>query len=174
MEKFIRIDVVADLADGYRRLEKGAHGGSDPLFEVSAQGFEGWVPRMQGRGEPAFGCNKGGVSLHPHCQSFAGRVLGSKDRGGLCTGVDFVTEDGRNEVGALRKVAIKSADADTRPLGNLAHGSVHARGREHRLGRLEQRIKVTLGIGAHAPFRVAPRLDVITRVVRFSAHDTLN
>jgi hypothetical protein len=30
---------------------------------------------------------------------------------GLCAGVDFVTEDGRDEVGALREVAVNGADA---------------------------------------------------------------
>jgi len=85
-----------------------------------------------------------------------------------------VTEDGRNEVGALRKVAIKSADADARPLCNLSHWSVHSRGREHRLGRLEQRFEVTLGVGAHAPFRAAQRFDAITGVLRSIAHHAPN
>ena len=129
---------------------------------------------MQGWGEPAFGCNEVGVSLHPLCQSLAGRVLGCKDRGGFRAGVNFVTEDGRNEVGTLRKVAIKGADANVRLLCNLSHRSVHSGAREHRLRRLKQRGEIALCVGAHAPVRVAPRLDTIFGVFRFIAHRTPN
>jgi hypothetical protein len=138
MDKVICLDILADLAGGYRGLKKRAQSGPDPLLEVGAQGFEGRISRVQGWGEPTFGCKKSGVSLHPFCQRLAGRVLCSETRGGLCTGVDFVTEDGRNEVGALREVAIKRADADARLLGDFSHWSVNSRGREYRLGRLEQ------------------------------------
>ena len=156
------IDIGADLAGGCRGLKKRPKGGSESLLEVRGQGVEGRVSRVQGRGEPAFGCNKGRVSLHPSSQRLAGLVLGSQDRRGVCAGIDFVTEDGRDEVGALRKVAVNGADADAGLFGDLSHRSVHSRGREHRHGRLEQRIDVALRVGAHAPIRAAARLDAIT------------
>jgi hypothetical protein len=46
--------------------------------------------------------NKGGVSLHPFRQSFPGLVFGSEDWGGLRASINFVTEDGRDEVRSLR------------------------------------------------------------------------
>ena len=56
--------------------------------------------------------------------------------GGVRAGVDFATEDGCDEVRALRKVAVNGADADAGLLCDLSHRSVHPGGREHRLGRL--------------------------------------
>ena len=79
-----------------------------------------------------------------------GVVLGRQDRRGVRAGVDFATEDGGDQVGALRKMAIERADADAGLLGDLSHRSVHARGREHRHGRLQQRVDVALRVGAHA------------------------
>jgi len=72
-QKILGIDVGADLAGGCRGLEKRSKGGSDSLLEMRAQGFEGRVSRMQGRGEPAFGGNKRGVSLHPTWPSTLGK-----------------------------------------------------------------------------------------------------
>ena len=51
------------------------------------------------------------VTLHPLSQGLAGLVLGSQNWGGLCAGIDFTTEDRRNEVGAPRKVAVNRSDA---------------------------------------------------------------
>ena len=172
MKEFIRIDIVTDLADGHRRLEKSAHGGSDTLLEMCAQMFEGRISRVQGWCEPAFGGNEGGVSLHPLRQSLGGRELGSKDRGGLRARVDFVAEDGRNEVGTLRKVPIKRADTNVCLLGNLSHRSVHSQSCEHRLRRLKQRSEIALRVGPHAPVRMAPRLDTIMGVFQPIAHHT--
>jgi hypothetical protein len=172
MEKFIRVDIVADLACSYRRLKKGAHGGSNSLFEVCAQRFEGRISWVQGWGEPAFGRNKGGVSLHPPGKSRAGRKLGSKDWCGFRAGVDFVTEDGRNEVRALRKMTIKGADADVCFLCNLSHRSVHSRAGEHCLRRLKYRGEVALWVRAYASVysAIAPWLDSTIGVFGFIAH----
>jgi hypothetical protein len=101
-------------------------------------------------------------------------MLRGKNGGGLCTGVYFVTEDGRDQVGALREVAIKSADADARSVGNLSHRSIHSGGREHRLGRPQQRPEIAAGVGAHAPFHVALRLEVIAGLLPLTAHHAPN
>ena len=139
-------------------FEKCPKCGLEALLEVRGQGVEGRVSRVQRRGEPALGRDEVGVSLHPSRQRLAGRVLGCQNRRGVRAGINFATEDGRDEVGALRKVAVNGADADAGLLGDLSHRRVHARGREHRLGRLEQRVDVALGVGAHGPIRTAPRL----------------
>jgi hypothetical protein len=173
LQKIIRLDVVADLTGGHCGLKKRPKGGSNALLEIGAQGFEGRVSRVQGRGEPAFGGNKGGVSLQPFRQCLAGRVLGGEERGGLRAGIDFVTKDGCDQVRTLRKVPVNGADADASLLCNLAHRSVYSRGREYRLGRLEQRIKVALRVGAHAAICAAFRLDTITWVFWSDAHHTL-
>jgi hypothetical protein len=46
MKKFIRVDVVADLAGRYCGLEEFMKRGTDSLFEVRAQSSEGRVARM--------------------------------------------------------------------------------------------------------------------------------
>ena len=52
------------------------------------------------------------VTLHPLSQGLAGLLLGSQNWGGLCAGIDFTTEDRRNEVGAPRKKrAVNRSDA---------------------------------------------------------------
>ena len=137
-QKVVGIDIGADLAGGDRSLEQRAKGGLESLLEVRAQGVEGRVSRVQGRGEPAFGCNKGRVALHPSRQRFAWLVLGSENRCGVGAGVDFAPEDGHDEVGALRKVAIYGADADAGLVGDLPHRSVHPRSGEHRQRRFQQ------------------------------------
>jgi hypothetical protein len=69
-QNVVGIDIGADLAGGDRSLEQTPKGGSDSLLEVRAQVFEGWVSRAQGRDKPAFGGEKGRVSLHPLRQRF--------------------------------------------------------------------------------------------------------
>jgi hypothetical protein len=100
-------------------------------------------------------------------------VLGSKERGSLRAGIHFVTKDGGDQVRALRKVPVNGADADAGLLCNLSHRSVYSRGREYRLGRLEQRVDVALCVGAHAPNCAAFLLYAITWVFRSNAHHTL-
>ena len=129
---------------------------------------------MEGFGESALGRDEVHVTLYPSSQCLPWLVLGSQNRRNVCAGIDFTTEDGRDEIGALRKVAVNSPNADASFLGDLSHWSVHSRSCEHRHGRLEQRIDVALGVGAHAPIRVSSRLDAITRVFRFIAHPTLH
>jgi hypothetical protein len=83
-----------------------------------------------------------------------------------------VTKDGGNQVRALRKMPVNGADADAGLLCNLSHRSVHSRGREYRLGRLEQRAQVALGVGAHTPICAPYLLSAITWVFPSNAHHT--
>jgi NAD(P)-dependent dehydrogenase (short-subunit alcohol dehydrogenase family) len=110
---------------------------------------------VEGLGESALGRDEVHVTLHPSSQRLAWLVLGSQNRPSVCAGIDFTTEDGRDEVGALRKVTVNSPDADASLLSDLSDRSFHSRGCEHRHGRLEQRIVVALCVGAHAPIRAA-------------------
>jgi hypothetical protein len=166
----VGIDIGADLAGRRRRLKKRTKGGPEPLIEIPAQGFEGRVSGVQSRGEPAFGRDEGRVALHPSRQRLAGLVLGRKNRRRVRAGIDFATKDSRDEVGALWKMSIKGADAYAGLLCDLTHRSVNPSGREHRLGRPEQRVEATLGVGANPPIRAASRLQTIAFVVRFVAH----
>ncbi len=161
---------MADLAGDYRGPKQRPKGGSDALLEVRSQGFKGRISRVQGRREPAFGRNKRGVSLQPFRQCLARRVFRSEERGGLRAGIDFAAEDGCDEVAALREVPVNGADADAGLFCDLSHRRVHARSREHRRGRLEQRIKVSFGVGPHAPICAAQRLNAITWDFRSNAH----
>jgi len=129
---------------------------------------------MEGLGESALGRDEVHVTPHPSSQRLAWRVLGSQNRRGICAGIDFTTEDGRDEVGALRKVAVNSSDSEASLLRDLSDRSVHSRACEHHHRRLEQRIDVALGVGAHSPIRVAPMPVGITRVFRFIAHHASN
>ena len=151
-------------------FEKRPKGGPESLLKIRAQRLEGRVSRMQRRGEPALGGNEAGISLHPTRQGFEGLVLGRKDRRGVRAGVDFATEDGSDQVRALRKVPVNGADADAGLFCDFSHRSVHPGGREHRLGRLEQRVDVPPCVGAHAPIRAVPRLQSVTLVFRSIAH----
>jgi len=163
-------EIGADFAGGYRGREKCLKRRFESLPEVRGQRGEGRVSRMQGGGQPAFGPEKGGVSLHPSRQGFAGPVPGCQDRRGVRAGIDFATEDGRYEVWALREVAIKGPDSDTGLQGDLSHRSVDSRGREHFDGRLEQRVDAALRVDAHLPIPAPPRLHTLSLVFRFVAH----
>ena len=77
-------------------------------------------------------------------------MLGSQDECGICASIYFMTEDGRDEVGSLRKVPINGADADAGLFCDFSHPSVYSRGREHRQRRLQQRVRIPLRVGARA------------------------
>jgi hypothetical protein len=169
-QKIVGIDIGADLASGDRSLKKRAKGGSESLVEVPRQAVERGISRMQSLGEPPFCCNEGCIALHPSRQRLAWLVLRSQSRRGVRAGVNFATEDRRDEVGALRKVTVNGPDADARLLSDLTDRNVHSRGGEYRQGCLEQQINVALGVGAHAPIRAAARLQTIILFVRLVAH----
>ena len=128
---------------------------------------------MQGGGESALGCDEVHVTLHPSRQRLAWLVLGGQNRRGVCAGIDFTTEDGRDEVGALRKVAVNRPDADAGLLGDFSDRSVHSGSCEHRHGRLQQRIDVALGVGAHRPIRAVARFRTLILLFRFAAHHNM-
>ena len=109
---------------------------------------------MERRRKPGLGRDEINVALEPAIKRVTGSVFGCEDRRCVCAGVDFWTEDGGGEVGALRKVAVNSPDVDAGFLGDLSDRSVHSGGCEHRQGRLEQCIDVALGVGAQPPIRV--------------------
>jgi NAD(P)-dependent dehydrogenase (short-subunit alcohol dehydrogenase family) len=169
-QKIPRSDIGAHLAGSDRRLKKGPKCRFQSLLEIRGQGVEGRVSRVQRRGESALGRDEVHVTLHPSSQRLAWLVLGSQNRRGVCAGIDFTTEDGRDEVGALRKVAVNSPDADAGLVGDLSYRSVHSRGCEHRHGRLEQRIDVALRVGTHRPIRAVARLRTRILLFRFAAH----
>jgi aryl-alcohol dehydrogenase-like predicted oxidoreductase len=169
-QKILGGDIAADLAGGGRGLEESPKRGFESLLEIRGQGVESRVPRMQRRGQAAFGGNKGRVALHPSRQRLTGPVLRRQGRRGVGAGVDLVSKDGRDELGALRKVPVEGADADARLLGYLPHRSVRAGSREDRQGRLEQRFEVALDVGPDAPIRAAVRLGFVSLVFRFVVH----
>ena len=171
-QKLLGGDVGANLAGRCRRLQKGTKCRFQSLLEVPGQGVEGRVSGVESLGKAALGRNEVHVTLYPSNQRLAWLVLGSQNRRSLGAGIDFTTKDGRNEVGALWEVPVNGSDADASLLGDLSNWSVHTGRCEHRHGRLEQRIDVALGVGAHAPIRAAPRRDVISGVFRFIAHHT--
>ncbi len=170
IQKILGGEIGADFASGYRGRKKCLKCGLESLLVVRGQRVAGWVSRVQGGSQPAFGSKKGCISLHPFRKCLARLVLGGQDRSGVRAGIDFVTEDGRDEIGALRKVAIEGADADSGLLDDLSHWSVHSRGREHLDSRLEQRVDVALRVDAHSPISVAPRIQDITLVFQFVFH----
>jgi len=81
-----------------------------------------------------------------------------------------MTECGGDEVRALWKMAVYGAETDPRLGGDLPHRRVHPRSREHRHRRLQQGVDVPLGIGSHAPTRVASSFDTKIRVAPLNAH----
>ena len=123
---------------------------------------------MQSLGEPALGPNEGCISLHPARQRFESFLLGREDRRGIGASVDFAAKNGGDQVGALRKMPIEGANADTRFLGDLANRSIHAGVREHRHGRFKEDVDVALRIGAHRPIRARPR--AFLPIFRFAFH----
>ena len=166
-QKFLGGDIGANLAGRCRRLQKCPKGWFQLLLEVCGQSVEGRVSRVEGLGESALGRDEVHITLGPARQRLAWLVLSGQNRRGVCAGIDFTTEDGRDEVGTLRKVAVNGPDADAGLLSDLADRSVHSGGREHRHGRLEQGIDVAPRVGAHAPILAGLRPDAIIRVWRF-------
>jgi hypothetical protein len=140
IQKIRRGEIGADLAGRGRGCKKCLECRLESLLEVLGQWLEGRISRVQGGGQAAFGSQKGRVSLHPSGQGLARPVLGCQDRCGVRAGIDFVTEDGRDKVGALRKVAIEGPNADPGLRCDLSHWSVHPGGGEDLDGRLEQRV----------------------------------
>jgi len=157
-QEIIRIDIGADLAgDGCSIKEHPKCGPESPL-EVRGQAVEGRISRMKRRGKTTFCRNERPVSLHPVCQSLEGFVLCSKDRRSVRACVHLSPEDSCDQVGALRKMPIDGADTDPGLFGDLSHGRVYPRVREHCFCRMEQRIQVALRVGAHSPIRALARL----------------
>ena len=169
-QKLLGRNIGADLAGLCCGFKKCSKCGFKPLLEIDGQGVESRVSRVQGRGETAFGRDEVHVTLHPSRQRFAGLVLGGQNWRGICAGIDFTTKDGRDQIRALRKVTIDSADADAGRFGDLSYRSVHAGAREHRQGGLEQRIEVALRVGAYRPIRAVARFRTPVLMFRFSAH----
>ena len=109
--------------------------------------------RFRRPGFPSAGPRRARVWLQrsPHiaaaiCASASpGSCSAARIRRGVRAGIDFVTEYGRDEVGALRKVPVNGADAHAGLLRDLSHGSVHSGNREHFLGRLEQQRRYCVG-----------------------------
>lgn len=104
------------------------------------------------------------------CERFEGRVLLSQDMCGIRAGVNFASEYGCDQVGALRKVAINGANADTSLFCDLAHRSVYSRRREHRLGCLQQSVDAALCVGTHLSAGAIAWLRIISSVAFFGAH----
>jgi hypothetical protein len=128
---------------------------------------------VQSRGEPPLGCNKGGVSLHPLRQSLTGRVLGGELRGGLRTGIDFMTKHSRDQVRALREVPVYGSDPHAGLVCDFSHRSIYSRDREYRLSRPQQGLEVALCVGPHAPIRAVPMFGAIGWFFRFNDHHVL-
>ena len=82
-------------------------------------------------------------------------MLGRQDRCSVGAGVDLMSEDAHDQVRALRKVAVNSPDAQAGFLCDFSHGRIDAGAREHRHGRVEQRLDVALCVGAHASLGVS-------------------
>ena len=154
-QQFGRIDIGSDVAGCRRSLQQALERRSKLLLEIDRQRLKCRIARVERRRKAALGRNEINVALEPAIERVTGLVFGCQDRPRVCAGVDFSTEDGRDEVGALRKVAIKSPNADAGLLGDLSGRSVHSGDREHRQGRLEQCIDVALGIGAQATIHAA-------------------
>ncbi len=102
-EKLVGIDICADHASDGGSSEKRAEGRPKAPVEVTRQVVERRISRMQCLGEPPFGSDEGGVSLHPARQGVEGSMLGGQDRCGVSAGVDLVSENGCDQVSALGK-----------------------------------------------------------------------
>ena len=155
-------------ADG-RGREQGSKGRPKSFFEVGRQSVVRRISRMQRSREAALGGDEGRVALHPLRQRLARPMLRRQRRRRLGAGVDLATEDSGDEVRSLRKMAIHGADADAGLLGDFAHGGVHARRRERRLGRLKQSVDVAPGVSPHGPRRAAETFRALAVILQFVA-----
>ena len=132
--------------------------GAEVLLEVRRERVEGSVAGVERRGEPALGRDEPRVAVQPLRERLAGRVGARESRCRSGAGVDLAAEHGRDEVRALREVAVDRPDADAGLRRDLAHGRVDARGGEDLLGCLKQRVDVAPGVRADAALR---RLGVV-------------
>ena len=172
-QQLVRIDVRTDLPCIHRRLKKPPKSRPQPQLEVPGQGIKGRVSRVQGGGKSALGSNQVRVPLHPPRQRLAGRIPGSQGGRSVRTGVQLVTEDSRDEIGTLGKMAVDGTDAKAGLLGNLPHGSVYSRDREHLLRRLEQHVEVALRVGTHPACSVTARRPAVFSVFFSTVHRAL-
>jgi hypothetical protein len=157
-QQFGWIDIGSDLAHCHSGLQQTLERRPKPLLKIDRQRLKRWITRVQRRRQAALGRDEINVALEPAIKRITGPIFGCEERRRVCAGVDFSTKDGRDEVGALGKVAVNSPDADAGFLGDLSDRSVHSRGCEHRQRRLEQSIDVALGVGARPSIHAAARV----------------
>ncbi|MEP7098322.1 MAG: hypothetical protein ABI748_11705 [Dokdonella sp.] len=151
MQQIVRINTGTDFVGTRCAFEQRLKCRAKVLLEVSGQGFEGRVSRVQRRGKSTFGRDEICIPLHPLGQRNAGHVLGRKARSGLGAGIDLLTEDSCHQVRTLREVAVNRAYPDACRLRDCAHRCIHANAREYLLGRLQHPVDVPPRIGAHWP-----------------------
>ena len=102
--------------------------------------------------------------MKPARKGFKRRLIPREVRRGVCAGVDLTAKDCGDKVRTLRKVAIKSAETDTCPRGDLPYWSVYARGDENLFRREKQRVEAALRIGTHPAFRTGDRLVILATI----------
>jgi hypothetical protein len=82
-------------------------------------------------------------------------MLGGQCRCVIRAGIHLAAENAYDQIRPLREMAVNRPDTNAGLLGDLSNRSIHARGDEHGLGRLEQRVDVTSGVSAHPSIRGA-------------------
>ena len=89
MQDILGADVVANRAVGHCGVEqRGESGGAESLQEAAGQPGEGRVPRVQRRGESAFGREQFGEPVDPLGECFGRLVRGTQGRARDGDGVD--------------------------------------------------------------------------------------
>ena len=109
VQEILGADVVANRAVGDRSVEQRGKGGAESLQEVAGQPGEGRVPRVQRRGESAFGREQFGETVDPLGECFGRLVRGTQGRARVGDGVDSAFHDGFDQVRTLREVPVQRA-----------------------------------------------------------------
>jgi NAD(P)-dependent dehydrogenase (short-subunit alcohol dehydrogenase family) len=153
LQEIVRIGPGAHIASRDCCFEQHLQRRPEPGFQVIRQCIERRIARVKRGGETALRGNEVDQPLQPTFQRITRLVFGSGREGGIGARIDLIPQDGHDQIRTPRKAAVDRADADPGPLGDFAHRSVHARGREHGQRRLQQGVVIALGVGAQRPDR---------------------
>jgi hypothetical protein len=160
VQEILGADVVANRAVGHRGVEQRGEGRAESLQEVTGQPRERRVPRVQRRGESAFGREQFGEPVDPLGECFGRLVRGTQGRASVGDGVDPAFHDGFDQVRTLREVPVQRADSYAGQVGDLLCRRVHAGGREDGPRGLDQRADIALRVGAASARRRVRMHDI--------------
>lgn len=149
VEEFVGRDVAIYRTGGRCGFEQFPERGPETLFAARRESVERRIARVQRLREPMLGGREIDEIPHPEREGLERWVGGRKGVRRIGATVQFLGENGGNEIGPPRKVPIHRADAHAGAFRDVAHRRIDAGFGEDLFGRLQQRDEVALRVGTH-------------------------